>query len=94
MAANGRVECQCRLPWAISRDNDCGDGSCENMAVLTTGTDATLWGARDISLERNTGRGSRGRPCHSTPSLTTYYGLSLAVIPYGFTLRILFYCCH
>jgi hypothetical protein len=38
------------------RANDCGGGhSCKNIAIITTGTDATLWAARDISLERNTG---------------------------------------
>ena len=61
-----------RLPRAISRANDCGDGSCVNMAVLTTGTDATLWGARDISLERNTGAAAAaGGACHSTLPLAT-----------------------
>ena len=36
---------------ATIRGNDCGGGGqCENYAVVTTGTDSTLWAARDVSL--------------------------------------------
>ena len=53
---NGTLVLIGAVQGALIRGNDCGGGGqCKNMAVVTTGTDATLWGARDISLERNTG---------------------------------------
>ena len=48
---------------ALIRGNDCGGGGqCKNMAVVTTGTDASLWSARDVTLERNTGWDYSGGP--------------------------------
>jgi hypothetical protein len=53
---NGSMVLIGAVQGALIRGNDCGGGGqCKNMAVVTTGTDSTLWAARDVSLERNTG---------------------------------------
>ena len=54
--SNGSMVLIGAVQGATIRSNDCfGGGGCDNCAIVTTGTDATIWGARDVSMERNTG---------------------------------------
>ena len=40
----------------IWQANDCGGGQeCHNFAVVTTGSEAGLWAAKDVTTARNTG---------------------------------------
>ena len=54
--SNGSMVLIGAVQGATIRANDClGGEGCDNCAIVTTGTDATIWGARDVTLERNTG---------------------------------------
>ena len=55
---NGSMVLIGAVQGATIRANDCfggHKGGCANCAIVTTGTDATIWGARDVTMERNTG---------------------------------------
>lgn len=54
--SNGSLVLIGSVEGALIQGNDCGGGQeCHNFAVVTTGSEAAVWAARDVTLAQNTG---------------------------------------